>query len=325
MPTVDSLPTIHEIAITESDCMVVPSITPLRELLDRWDRTVSPYQLVLNEDGLIDGIVDLWHVQKLLATDNLVERIRWEMVTAGTIAETVFAVPNDIPLDSRPTNACEAALGLRVCDSQGCVAIVADGETYVSWSRVSAALRQNHFDPVTHLPPRISFNRRLREELDRAARAHQALAVLLIDLDHFKQINDRFGHRAGDQTLQAVAKCLSAGIRSYDFVARFGGDEFTIICYGCGPADIRLPVVRLQRAIAALPPIDMDGATRISLSIGAAVLTIVDEHCPPEVLLEQADTCLYQSKRSGRSTAFAVELDPFGIQIMPAYEITESP
>ncbi len=320
MPT-DLSPTVFSEIVTDSGCFGVPSSMPLRTLLNRWDPKSTPYQVVMNDEGMIDGIVDLRHVQKLLATTNLIERVRWETVAAGTIAETVFAVPHDERSHSVLRDSRDPVQGVPICDSQGRVAIVVEGETYVSWSRVSAAMRQNHLDAVTHLPPRFSFNRRLREEMDRAARSRQALAVLLIDLDNFKHVNDRFGHRAGDEILRAVAKCLCDAVRSYDFVARFGGDEFTIICYDCGPGDISLPIVRLQRAVAGLPPIAMDAATPISLSIGAAVLSTVDEGCPPEVIIEQADTCLYQSKRSGRSTAFTVELDPFGIPTSAAYEI----
>ena len=318
-----SLAAIPESPITDPGGCATPSNMPLQALLEGWDRTGTPYQLVMNDDGVIDGLVDLRQVQKLLSTDNVVERLRWETVTVGAIAETVFAVPHDVPPQAEWTDA-GTVVGVRsIGDSHGRVAIVADGETYVSWSRISEAMRQHHFDPVTNLSPRITFNRRLREELDRASRSQQSLTVLLIDLDHFKEINDCFGHRTGDQVLRSVAKCLSGSVRSYDFVARYGGDEFTVICYDCGPADIRLPVIRLQRCIAALPPIDAWGTCRVSLSIGAAVFSTVDEHCSPEIIIEQADACLYQAKRSGRSTTFAVELDPFGIPVSPAYEIVE--
>lgn len=322
MPT-DLSPTVCGEIVTDSGCFGVPSSMPLRTLLNRWDRNSTPYHVVINDEGMIDGIVDLRQVQKLLATTNLVERVRWESVAVGTIAETVFAVPNGGQQHSVSSDSRHAVQGVPIRDSQGRVAIVVDGETYVSWSRISAAMRQNHLDAVTHLPPRFAFNRRLREEMDRAARSRQSLAVLLVDLDNFKHVNDRFGHRAGDEILRAVAKCLCDGVRSYDFVARFGGDEFIIICYDCGPDDISLPILRLQRAVAGLPPIAMDAATPISLSIGAAVLSAVDEDCPPEVIIEQADTCLYQSKRSGRSTAFTVELDPFGIPTSATYEVTK--
>lgn len=309
----------------QTDSLVASSSTSLGDLFRNWDRSGPPHRLVQNEVGVIDGIVDMRYVQKLLATTNPVERIRWEAVTVGSIAETVFALPSEA--DSRP-QAVDATTGeaiqeapILIHDNAGCAAVIIDGETFVSWGRISTAMHQNHLDPVTLLPPRVSFNRRMREELDRAARSQQAMALLLIDLDNFKLVNDRYGHRAGDTMLRKVADSLCAGVRSYDFVARFGGDEFTVICYNCSPQEISLPVSRLQQVVSELPAIDADATTQIGLSIGAAVLSRVDERCPPELIVEQADACLYRAKHSGRNTAFAVELDPFGIPVSSPYRL----
>ena len=310
---------------SQADSLVASSSTSLGDLFRNWDRSGPPHRLVQNEVGVIDGIVDMRYVQKLLATTNPIERIRWEAVTVGSIAETVFALPSEA--DSRPqtvdapTGETAQEAPILVHDNAGCAAVIIDGETFVSWGRISTAMHQNHLDPVTLLPPRVSFNRRMREELDRAARSQQAMALLLIDLDNFKQVNDRYGHRAGDTMLRKVADSLCAGVRSYDFVARFGGDEFTVICYNCSPQEISLPVSRLQQVVSELPAIDADATTQIGLSIGAAVLSRVDERCPPELIVEQADACLYRAKHSGRNTAFAVELDPFGIPLSSPYRL----
>jgi len=315
--------------LTES--LAVPYSMELRELVNLLHSDLYPHRLVRNSDGLIEGIVDLRKVRRLLSSDNPVERVRWEKVTSGAIAEKVFSVSTDGPSDellnsktvSAALQACDA---IAVHDTVGCAAIVAGGDTFVSWKRVCAALEKNHIDPVTLLPPRISFNRRLREEMDRAARTRQGLAVLMIDLDHFKKINDQYGHGVGDATLRMVAASLCDGVRSYDFVARYGGDEFTVICYNCPPSDIRLPISRLQRAITELPQhpqIPAHVLCEIGLSIGVAVLEFVDEHCPPDVIVEQADACLYQAKRSGRSTSFVIELDPFGLPVAQPYEVAD--
>lgn len=313
----------------QADSLVTLSSTALGDLLRDWDRSGPPHRLVLNEVGVIDGIVDMRYVQKLLTTTNPIERVRWEAVTVGSISETVFALPADS--DERPLRGDTAGDALPpepplvVHDNAGCAAVILDGETFVSWGRISTAMQQNHLDPVTLLPPRVSFNRRMREELDRAARSQQSMALLLIDLDNFKLVNDRYGHRAGDTMLRKVADSLCAGVRSYDFVARFGGDEFTVICYNCSPREISLPVSRLQQVVAELPALDADATSQIGLSIGAAVLSRVDERCPPELIVEQADACLYRAKHSGRNTAFAVELDPFGIPVTSPYRIPVEP
>jgi diguanylate cyclase (GGDEF)-like protein len=292
--------------------------TPLHKLLDESSLDSVPHRLIQNDAGVIDGIVDLRDIRRLLNADNPIERTRWEGVSVGTITNTVFAVPDHPRSTSDLEEICK---GISICDAAGCVAIVAEGETYVSWSRISAAMQKNQFDPVTQLPTRMSCSRRLPEEISRSARSGQPLAVLLIDLDHLKQINDRFGHPAGDAALLLVADSIRAGVRSYDFIARFAGDEFMVICYDCKPQDVSLPIMRLQNALAARQKENTNAAFPISFSIGAAVLTHIDARCSPELIVEQADACLYEAKRAGRATAFAIELDACGNPLAPAYEI----
>jgi diguanylate cyclase (GGDEF)-like protein len=302
--------------------VVTHATTPLRQLLDEWNPDSVSHRLVKNECGLIDGIVDLHYIQRMVAADNPVERTRWEGVTAGAVADYVFIAPSKSQPDAElQCSAAKIQQGTPIYDASGCVAIVANGETYVSWSRVSAAMQQNQFDLVTQLPTRLAFNRRLKEEINRSTRSKQPLAVMLIDLDYFKQINDQFGHSAGDATLLLIADSLRTGLRSYDFVARFAGDEFVVICYDCKPQDIELPIIRLRETLAARSATAANPAIRVSLSIGVAVLTGIDARCPPELIVEQADNCLYQAKRAGRATAYAIELNGVGIPVAPAYEI----
>jgi diguanylate cyclase (GGDEF)-like protein len=314
-PSLDSSVVISQVPTHQ---LVMSATTPLHKLLDESSPDSVPHRLIQNEAGVIDGIVDLRDIRRLLDADNPVERIRWEGVSVGTVADTVFAVPDHPRPHPNLEKICQ---GVSICDAAGCVAIVADGETYVSWSRISAAMQKNQFDPVTQLPTRMSCSRRLREEINRSARSGQPLAVLLVDLDHLKLINDEFGHPAGDAALLLVADSLRAGVRSYDIVARFAGDEFMVICYDCKPQDVGIPIVRLQTALSARQKANPDSALRISLSIGAAVLTHIDARCSPELIVEQADACLYQAKRAGRATAYAIELDTYGVPLAPAYEI----
>jgi GGDEF domain-containing protein len=97
-----------------------------------------------------------------------------------------------------------------------------------------------------------------------------------------------------------------------------------VICYDCKPQDVGLPIVRLQAALAARQTANTHSASRISVSIGAAVLTRIDARLSPESIVEQADACLYQAKRAGRATAYAIELDANGVPLAPAYEIGAS-
>ncbi|SED53936.1 diguanylate cyclase (GGDEF) domain-containing protein [Amycolatopsis lurida] len=146
-------------------------------------------------------------------------------------------------------------------------------------------------------------------ELMSAARAKSKLGVLMLDLDHFKQVNDVYGHLAGDVVLKAVAEAISEHVRDYDSVGRFGGEEFVVLLPGATETDV-LPVAeRVRRAVMAL---EVEVATAsgpsvvrgLSVSIGAAVYpsggTVLER------LLHVADSALYQAKNSGRNRVVAL-------------------
>src|SRR5262245_35978126 len=96
--------------------------------------------------------------------------------------------------------------------------------------RANAWAEQSECDPVTALPNRAAFNRRLRGEIERARRYRRELSVVLFDIDRFKSINDRFGHQQGDRMLAEVASLLKSSLRRSDAVFRYGGDEFAAVC-----------------------------------------------------------------------------------------------
>lgn len=286
----------------------IPAATPLRDLPTELGEFDVRYALIENESGLIGGIVDLQRVCELLNVDNPIERARWSDVAVGSIAEVLVPCGGDM---ERPDNSFEQPAITTVRDEIGTAAVVVDGETFVNWNRVNAVFRQNHLDPVTEIPGRQAFNRRLREEVARAIRSEQPLAVMLIDLDHFKEVNDRHGHRTGDALLWTVAEGLRRAIRSYDFVARIGGDEFAVLCNCCGPETVSLPVARLRESLNLQLSQFTPSEINVTASIGVAIATRIDESCCGEAIVEQADTCLYHAKRGGRATTFFVDLDPF--------------
>lgn len=155
-------------------------------------------------------------------------------------------------------------------------------------------------DPLTDLPNRLLF----REELDRALarldRDGTGFALLCLDLDHFKSVNDTLGHQAGDRLLRVVAGRIRGVLRRGDVAARLGGDEFVIIQAGCaGPEDAMGLAARVVEAMAA--PVDLGGyPTGIGISIGIA-LAPCDARAP-EDLLARADVALYRAKAAGRNT-----------------------
>lgn len=153
-------------------------------------------------------------------------------------------------------------------------------------------------DDLTGLPNRIQFRQRLQEECDRAGRYDNRFAVLYLDLDHFKTVNDTLGHAAGDALLRAVADRLKATARSSDVAARLGGDEFALIQTPISDeGEIRAFAQRLVETVRE--PFVIDGCElRIGVSIGVAVSAPPGDE--PDTILKRADRELYAAKAAGR-------------------------
>lgn len=155
-------------------------------------------------------------------------------------------------------------------------------------------------DPLTGLANRRTLMSTLEREFRRSQRNQAPLALLMADLDHFKQVNDRYGHQQGDQVLLALAELLRAHLRPYDLAARFGGEEFCLLLPETPLADAVSIGERLRRAVAKQ---EFDGPLaplRLTVSLGAAVFP------GPRIgsgddLLREADQALYQAKHGGRN------------------------
>jgi diguanylate cyclase (GGDEF)-like protein/PAS domain S-box-containing protein len=155
------------------------------------------------------------------------------------------------------------------------------------------------FDVLTKLPNRVLFHDRLRRALLSAERQHHRLAVLYIDLDHFKHVNDSLGHGAGDMLLCEVARRLSGCVRGSDTIARLGGDEFTVILDGIEPSfDAGVVAQKIIRAL--VQPCDLEGnEVTISPSIGISIYP--DDGREMDILMRNADAAMYHAKQSGRN------------------------
>lgn len=153
-------------------------------------------------------------------------------------------------------------------------------------------------DPLTLLPNRRRAERELDAALAHAQRAGSPLAVLMLDLDHFKWVNDALGHAAGDAVLRAAAGAMSAVVRGDDLAARLGGEEFLVVCPGAGDAEAVLIAERLLRAVpeacASLLPADRPQTVSIGIAGYPAARSA-------SALLQAADEALYRVKRSGRN------------------------
>ena len=155
-------------------------------------------------------------------------------------------------------------------------------------------------DHLTGTANRRRFDQQLELEIERAARYRHPLCLVLLDIDDFKKINDEFGHKAGDDVINHLARILHDGVRSPDLAARIGGDEFAVLLVettlvkGLEVAD------RLQQSIKASDFSTAESGTiKITVSMGIAEL-ISDERTTPELLARRADAALYEAKREGR-------------------------
>jgi diguanylate cyclase (GGDEF)-like protein/PAS domain S-box-containing protein len=165
----------------------------------------------------------------------------------------------------------------------------------------SMALQMAHsaqHDFLTGLPNRALLNDRLGQAIAIAQRHQEKLAVLFLDLDGFKHINDSLGHPIGDKLLQSIARCLETCVRGADTVSRQGGDEFVVLLSEVQQvSDIATSATRLLRAVAEIHSIDRHDL-RVTTSIGVSVYP--DDGLDAETLIKHADTAMYQAKASGR-------------------------
>ncbi len=164
-----------------------------------------------------------------------------------------------------------------------------------------AALRdQATRDALTRVWNRGSILDILARETTRAQREGRPLGVLMMDIDHFKSINDTYGHVAGDEALKETAFRVSGGMRSYDSFGRYGGEEFLFVVPGCDERNLLLYAERLRALIESVP-YQLGGIDiTITASFGATAI-LPGEHSTPEHLIRAADLALYQAKRSGRN------------------------
>ena len=166
-------------------------------------------------------------------------------------------------------------------------------------------LRSGYTDFLTGFHNRRYLHARLREELARAQRAGQSIVCLMIDLDHFKRINDQYGHLAGDAVLREVAQRIDAEMRISDTGARFGGDEFALVLSEAAITDGERVAARVLHAVRHQPVLIGKVAETITLSIGLAAATpgpgMRDYKVLAERLMAEADAALYRAKSAGRN------------------------
>ncbi len=202
------------------------------------------------------------------------------------------------------------SLIVRALDSGGADYITKPFEVIELQARVRAALRSKRLidllkenstiDPLTGLGNRAEFQKSLELAISNLARYRQHFSLVMVDLDYFKQINDKHGHRIGDETLTATGKAIRAVSRSTDAACRFGGEEFAVILHRTSLDEGRLVAERMQRAIRSIRvPIGEDFLS-VTASLGLACTETVPQALTSERLIELADQAMYVAKKQGR-------------------------
>jgi len=175
-------------------------------------------------------------------------------------------------------------------------------ETMELHSKLASEKQDARLDPLTGVANRKSFEERFAQEIARKPRADAPMAMLLWDIDSFKFINDSYGHRAGDRVLQSVAACFMAAVRSGDFVARIGGEEFVVLLSGLELADALRTANQVRSAVEALRFHFRGTPVRVTVSCG---VTELQEHDAAESAFDRADSALYRAKHGGRNLCVA--------------------
>ncbi len=161
-------------------------------------------------------------------------------------------------------------------------------------------------DALTQIANRAHFDEYLQAAIDRLNRYDEVFSMLMIDIDHFKSVNDKYGHLAGDRLLKGMAKKLKASLRGSDFVARYGGEEFSAILIKA-PLDNALSIARAVRESVEFSLFNLDGVElRVTVSIGVAQARAGDT---PQKLIARADAALYDAKHAGRNVVCVERLE----------------
>jgi diguanylate cyclase (GGDEF)-like protein len=167
-------------------------------------------------------------------------------------------------------------------------------------ARLNAEIRRLAVvDELTGLANRRQLVEIGRRELQRAKRYGRPLSVLMVDVDHFKRVNDRYGHPVGDVVLKVLAERCCGSVRDVDLVTRYGGEEFVVLLPECDRAEVHVAAERLRRAVGEKSIESPVGAVEVTVSIGATVSTAATVSL--DELIESADEALYQAKEAGRN------------------------
>lgn len=167
-------------------------------------------------------------------------------------------------------------------------------------------------DLLTMLPNRSAIATLLEQEISRCHRDRRSVGVILLDIDHFKKINDTYGHFAGDAVLRETAHCLRHNMRPYDQVGRYGGEEFLVVLPNCELEQAANQAERMRQRLCSNPLMVEGSELRVSASFGVTISDF-DER-DPDIFVRVADLALYKAKNSGRNQVCTLTLPESGLR-----------
>jgi two-component system cell cycle response regulator len=180
-----------------------------------------------------------------------------------------------------------------------------DLEDSLVQAREAMRFKATH-DALTGIWNRGTIMETFDREISRSRREGVSIGVLIADLDHFKSVNDTYGHIAGDCVLREVTKRMQADIRTYDTIGRYGGEEFLILLPGCNRSETADKAERLRKTILQLPIETQSGPLKITMSVGGVASADWPEYTVGQ-MLHLADSALYRAKEEGRNRTVIVE------------------
>jgi len=236
-------------------------------------------------------------VDTLLARRVTRRRHRRGPLAAALTGEAATFVATVVTPRGRPAEVLVSANPLHDPDGNQVGALMTLQRRDLRWTRTEGLMLGLH-DPLTGLPNRRLLADRIQQAIARTGRNGEGFVVCMIDLDHFKQINDEHGHEYGDEVLRQVGARLAKAARPNDTVARIGGDEFVAVCEGIGSSRA-LQSIAERLLTAAVTPVSIQG---IEFTVGASVgMTLAGGGEEPDELLHQADLAMYEAKSRGRN------------------------
>jgi len=304
----------------------------IRKMLNRLDLIMTKSMIKINPDSKIIKAVRLMQDNKIsciiVVSNNspvgiITERDIVNIVANGKNFENPVSEIMSHPLISAsPGTLLNRALNimrtnhvrrLPVIENGDLVGLVTETNLLVASRRTMIAMEQKQQkmknlameDKLTGLYNRRYFQSVMKKELNRARRYGALLSLILIDIDHFKKINDTFGHSVGDAVLKKLSKIFRDSARKVDIVFRYGGDEFAIICPISGTRSSRIFAERLIETIKKKPCIYSGTKLNVTISVGICKYTSVSSSI--EKIVKMADEALYLAKQNGRNQVCVAE------------------